>query len=295
MFRSPLRYPGGKALMAPFIAEILKNNNMRNVHYVEPYAGGAGAALNLLLSNAVDTIQINDANIGIFSFWRYLLSESDRFIEYVERVPISLEQWHIERGIVMNEKTPSLELGIATFYLSRTNRSGVISAGPIGGSSIEKQAKATYKIDCRFNRKELVNRLRAIVNCKNRITVTQEDALKLLGHIDSRNVFVYLDPPYYVKGKSLYMNHYHNAEHKELFDILNKAKFSWLLSYDDVNEIRSMYKMYELYNFQLPYTVNQVKKGIELMTHSRDIKLPDELKISRTRSKSIKIFPISIN
>lgn len=295
MFRSPLRYPGGKALMAPFIAEILRRNNMHNVHYVEPYAGGGGAALNLLLSNSVDTIHINDANVGIYSFWHYLLSESERFIEIVERIPISLEQWQIEHRVVLDEKMPSFELGVATFYLSRTNRSGVITAGPIGGKSVEKQATATYKIGCRFNKKELVNRLRTIVNCRDRIVVTQEDALKLLGHLDSNNTFVYLDPPYYVKGKSLYMNHYRCAEHKELANFLCNAKFSWLLSYDDVDEIRSMYNMFDLYNFQLPYTVNRVKKGMELMTHSRDIKLPEELEISRARSKRIKIYPISNN
>lgn len=295
MFRSPLRYPGGKALMAPFIAEILTVNNMHNVRYIEPYAGGAGAALNLLLSNAVDTIQINDANVGIFSFWYYLLSEPNRFIDYVERMPISIEQWQIEHKIVLDENTPSLELGVATFYLSRTNRSGVISAGPIGGNSLEKQAKAEYKIDCRFNRKELIARLRTIVSYKDRIIVTQEDALKLLKKLDPLNAFVYLDPPYYVKGKSLYMNHYHCAEHKELSDLLYNAQFPWLLSYDDVNEIRSMYRMLELYNFQLPYTVNRVKKGMELMTHSRDIKLPRELEIYRPGSKNIKIYPIVIN
>lgn len=241
MVGSPLRYPGGKALMTPFFVDLFKVNKMSHITYAEPYAGGAGAAINLLLGGCVERILINDANLGVYSFWYYLVHDSHRFIELVREIPVTLEQWRIERDLVDTATEPSLELGVATFYLTRTNRSGVISAGSIGGNSLEKQASANYKMDCRFNKEELVGRLQAIANKADCILVSNLDALDFLRGL-SKDVFVYLDPPYFVKGKCLYMNHYTRNEHQTLADfLLREAQFPWVLSYDDVKEIREMY------------------------------------------------------
>jgi len=280
--------------MTPFIVDIFRANDLHHVRYVEPYAGGAGAALNLLFEDAVDSIVINDANAGVYSFWHYLITESDRFIGCVQGKPITLEQWNIEHQIATQEKNPSLELGVATFFLSRTNRSGVISAGPIGGNTLEKQETAAYKLDCRFNKEDLVVRLQAIAERADRILVTQMDAMDCLRNLDPENVFVYIDPPYYVKGKSLYMNHYRHAEHQQLANyLLNEAQFKWMLSYDDVQEIRQMYGMLDLYNFPLSYTVQGVRTGMELMTHSANVVFPEKLEIRRSHSVNIQISEIN--
>ena len=293
MTGSPLRYPGGKAVMTPFFVDLFKVNNMRHVTYAEPYAGGAGAAINLLLSDVVDRVLINDANIGIYSFWYYLTTEPDRFIQSVIDIPVTLEQWHIEHQLSATAKEPSLALGLATFFLSRTNRSGVISAGPIGGNSIEKQDNANYKIDCRFNKEDLVWRLRQIASKADRIIVSNLDAIEFLRGLDP-NTFVYLDPPYYVKGKCLYMNHYRHENHEQLAAFLrHEALFQWVLSYDDVKEIREMYDDMDLYRFPLSYTVQGTKKGMELMTHSRDIHMPGSLVIYRSHSNNIQLIKIN--
>lgn len=287
MIRSPLRYPGGKALLTPFLIELFKSNGLHEVVYAEPYAGGAGAAINLLFLNAVKNVLINDANIGVYSFWYYLLTEPGEFIRRIDEIPVTLEQWRIEHELSLCATEPSLELGVATFFLSRTNRSGVLSAGPIGGNTIEKQNSATYKIDCRFNKENLVKKLRQIANYAEQIHVTNMDAIDFLRQQTSE-VFVYLDPPYYTKGKCLYMNHYTHDDHKKLADYLqNEACFKWLLSYDDVKEIRSLYDTLELYRFPLLYTVQGTKLGMELMTHSVNLVMPDSLMIARAHSKNI--------
>lgn len=293
MFNSPLRYPGGKSLMAPFFLDLFKLNNLSNITYVEPYAGGAGAALNLLFSGGIERIWINDANIGVFSFWHTLINESQRFIQTLINTPVTLEEWKKQKAVVDGAKEPSFELGFATFFLSRTNRSGVITAGPIGGNNAEKQLNANYKIDCRYNKDDLVERLSFISKFADRIKVTNMDALDLL-HILDTNVFVYLDPPYYVKGKCLYMNHYTHEDHKALADYLqNEAAFCWVLSYDDVPAIRSMYSERELYRFPLSYTVQDVRKGMELFTHSNNIVLPENPTIRRQSSKDINLIKIT--
>ncbi len=293
MTGSPLRYPGGKALMTSFLVDLFRANNMHHITYAEPYAGGAGAAINLLLSNVVDRILINDANIGVYSFWYYLTTEPERFIQNVIAIPVTLEQWHIEHQIVSTATEPSLELGVATFFLSRTNRSGVISAGPIGGSSSEKQKNATYKIDCRFNKENLVARLRQIAERADRVFVTNLDAIDFLRGLEP-NAFVYLDPPYYVKGKCLYMNHYRHRDHEQLATfLLYDALFKWVLSYDDVQEIRQLYGVLKLYNFPLCYTVQGVRIGMELMTHSKNVVLPERLEIRKSRLTNIPITAIN--
>lgn len=293
MNNSPLRYPGGKSLMTNFFVDLFHKNGLQEIVYAEPYAGGAGAAINLLLNDHVNEIVINDANIGIYSFWNALINESERFIQTIEIIPVTLEEWYKQRAVITGSTKPSFELGVATFFMSRTNRSGVIFGGAIGGSTEEKQLNAKYKINCRFNKQDLIQRLETIAANKNRIQICNEDALAFLRQLNN-NVFVYLDPPYYVKGKCLYMNHYTDRDHKELAHFLqDEAHFNWVLSYDDVPQIRNMYANSELYRFPLKYTVSKKQVGYELLTHSADLFFPESLEIRRTHSKNITIERIT--
>lgn len=287
MNTTPLRYPGGKSLMTSFFIDLINANGLNNVCYVEPYAGGAGAATNLLLSGAVERIIINDANLGVFSFWQAVVEQTDALVELVLQTPITLEEWRCQKKILHTEKTPSLALGFAVFFLSRTNRSGILNAGPIGGSSEEQQAKATYKIDCRFNRNDLARRIQAIGERKEDIRVECRDALDFLRNIEQeRHLLVYLDPPYYVKGKSLYLDYYRAEDHRILASYLQDAPFDWVLSYDNVEEIQKLYPHCSLYRFSPYYTASDVRRGEELLTHSPQLVLPEEQHIRRGRKET---------
>lgn len=293
MNSTPLRYPGGKSLMTYFFVDLFRRNGLQDIVYAEPYAGGAGAAINLLLNGYVNEIVINDANIGVYSFWNALVKESDRFIQTIDDIPVTLTEWYKQREVLQISTEPSFELGVATFFMSRTNRSGVIFGGAIGGSTEEKQKNAKYRIDCRFNKQDLIQRLKIIAANKRQIKVTNEDALVFLRQLDN-NLFVYLDPPYYVKGKSLYMNHYTDKDHKELaYFLQNEAHFSWVLSYDDAPQIRGMYANSDLYRFPLKYTVSKKQVGYELLTHSDNLQFPEKLEIRRTYSQNIAIERIT--
>ena len=286
--KTPLRYPGGKSLMTPLFVEMFEVNNLTHVIYAEPYAGGAGTAINLLLGENVDRVLINDANIGIYSFWNSILQQTERFIDRINKVPLSLEEWKKQHDILKAADRPSFELGFATFYLSRTNRSGILSAGPIGGSSEAKQAMAKYKIDCRFNRKDLATKIEKIAERRKDIVVTNKDGIKFLKDLKGKNKFVYLDPPYYVKGKSLYLDYYNESDHCMLAKYLKTiTKFKWVLSYDNVEPIRNLYAGYEQYVFDLKYTANIKKSGAELLTYSKDIILPIDKVIKRREEKLI--------
>ena len=279
--------------MTNFFVDLFHRNGLQEIVYAEPYAGGAGAAINLLLNDHVNEIIINDANIGIYSFWNALVNESDRFIQTINTIPVTLTEWYTQRDILQKSTKPSFELGVATFFMSRTNRSGVIFGGAIGGSTEKKQSTAKYKIDCRFNKQDLIQRLEIIAANNERIKVTNKDALDFLKHLDN-NVLVYLDPPYYIKGKSLYMNHYEVKDHEELaYFLQNEARFNWVLSYDDVPQIRELYANSDLYRFPLKYTVSKKQVGYELLTHSDNLQFPENLVIRRTHSKNITIERIT--
>ena len=277
---SPLRYPGGKAFMTDFLTEFIKDNYSVKPVYVEPYAGGAGAALNLLFNGTVDKILINDANIAIFSFWDNLINNTQKFLRKFDSVTPTLEEWMRQRDIfnkLKNISQSNLDLAFAVFFLNRTSRSGVLGGGPIGGITLDQQKKAKYNISARYNKSNLRKRLLNVAEQRKNIEVSNLDALDLLKKIlvapieRQKKVFIYLDPPYYEKGKKLYMDFYNYEDHKALASFLdNSYNFKWILSYDSVLPIKELYSSFKQYEFAIRYSVNLQKQGKELIVHSRN-------------------------
>jgi DNA adenine methylase len=236
---------------------------------VEPYAGGAGAALTLLFLEKVDSIIINDLDKAIYSFWKAILNHTDKFVEKIQNVEISIEEWRRQKEIYRNKRSTQLDLGFAAFYLNRTNRSGIIEGGPIGG--VNQTGK--WLIDARFNKADLIERIKNIASYKSRIKVSNKDGIELLKLLHTnKNYFIYLDPPYYVKGSCLYLNHYKQDNHKKLSDFLNKHnKFYWVLTYDNVKEIKELYSKRRLCDFSFNYHVDRPKLGEEILVLSDKI------------------------
>ncbi len=273
---TPLRYPGGKSKMTPFIKELLSINHMTDdVTYVEPFAGGAGIALNLLINENVKEIVINDKDISIYAFWWALLNETNKFIEKILRVNVDIEEWYKQKEIQKNKEQADLfDLGFSTFFLNRTNRSGIISAGPIGGFS----QSGKWKIDARFRKLELLSRIQKISEKKKSIKLFNKDASEFLRYdvskLSKKNVLIYLDPPYYNKGKQLYMNFFKHEDHQLLENVIEELQHSWVVSYDDTPEIREIYKIYTPFSYQLNYSLAFASKGNEVMYCSKNIQLP---------------------
>lgn len=271
-FYSPLRYPGGKNKLAAFIAKVCKDNNI-NGHYVEPYSGGASVALFLLLEGFVDHVTINDMDRSLYAFWYSILNNPDEFIERIMETPITIEEWLKQREIQKHKKDIDLfDLGFSTFYLNRTNRSGIITAGVIGG---QKQS-GEYKMNCRFNKDGLIKRIRRIANRAENITLHNLDALVLMKTIDSPvdNTLVYFDPPYYNKASSLYMNHYDPLDHIGVRDGIAKLPYLWVVSYDNTEEISSLYSDFTIKEFEFKHTAYESRVGKEIMFFSEKLELP---------------------
>lgn len=282
---SPLRYPGGKAILSNFLGNAIQLNDLRGCVYYELYAGGAGAALNLLFNNIVKRIVINDADYCIYAFWHSILNETEEFIKLIDEVDVTLDEWKCQKYIYENSANQRLlEVGFATFFLNRTNRSGIIhNAGPIGGMD----QSGNYLIDVRFNKENLKSRIKSIANKKDKIelhNLKTEDFLgdKKLYSKSKKNSFFYLDPPYYYKGKELYLNNYIHDQHKNLSSLIKESNIKyWLISYDNVIEIRKMYNEFKKSKFFLNYTLQEKKVATELMIFSNELLVPDKINIRK--------------
>lgn len=272
MYYSPLRYPGGKSKIAPLIEKIIIRNNLEGCTFVEPFAGGAGVALDLLFNNLVKNIILNDSDIAVYSFWKAILEETNRFVEDVYNIPLTIEEWEHQKEVLKSSTKSSYELGFAAFYLNRTNRSGIFNAGVIGG----KKQDGKWKMDARFNRDNLASRILKIAERKNDITVFGLDVEDFVKYIPSENTFVYLDPPYYEKGEELYSKYFVQEDHERLEKLIKSLDAKWLLTYDNNFEIKSIYKKYEIKPFEINYSVSKQRTANEIMIYEKNLRGIDE-------------------
>lgn len=279
---SPLRYPGGKSALYPVISSVIKSNRMKHCIYVEPFAGGAGIAWSLLIDGVVDRVIINDADKAVYSFWRAIMESTQWFVEKIRTTPITVDEWRKQRDILRNSKKYSKELGFAMFFLNRTNRSGILDAGPIGGYD---QAGA-YKIDCRFNRDELIRKILKIAEYRNKTKIYNQDISTFLKRFlpegnENNEIFIYFDPPYYEKGQRLYMNFFSSKDHERLRDSVALINCRWIMTYDDKSEIEELYESYQKCRFSINYSLSNKKKGGELMIYKDTSCVPSSEVISK--------------
>ncbi len=260
---SPLRYPGGKVKLVPFFKKLLQENHLIGTTYVEPFAGGANVALSLLIDGYVSKIIINDVDKSIYAFWYSILKNTDEFIKKIQHFRISITEWKRQKSILENpQKYSELELGFAAFFLNRTNFSGVLQAGPIGGL----QQKGTYKINARFNKKLLIEKIRLIASYKHSILVTCKDALDVINFIRKiPKCLVYFDPPYYVQGKKLYTNFYQHSDHAKLAASIQKLTIPLVITYDNVEQIKALYNNLETKEFIIHYSAKRHTTASEVM------------------------------
>lgn len=262
---SPLRYPGGKSRIAPLIKLIIQNLE-QPVTYIEPFAGGAGVALSLLLEGIVKQVVINDYDKAIYSFWRALKESPQTMIELIQHTPLTIEEWHRQKEIYSTQnKRYSIELGFSAFYLNRTNRSGILSAGPIGGYKQD----GNYTMSVRFNRDTLVQRIQNIAAHKNQIIVYNKEIRSFIQVVMPRyieNAFVYFDPPYYINGKRLYKNFFSATDHANIANcIMEGAHCPWVITYDNVPALKEIYAGFPQRCYRLNYSAANKGKGTELI------------------------------
>lgn len=269
---SPLRYPGGKGKMAGVFKRLIEENDLLDGTYVEPFVGGGSVALSLLINDYVSRIVINDKDRSIYAFWYSVLNDAERLCRAVADTAVDMDVWRQQKAVqARKEEADLMELGFSTFFLNRTNRSGIIKGGVIGGND----QTGNYLIDARFNRADLIARIERIADYSDRIELHNEDAVVLLNRLKytmpDRTLY-YLDPPYYEKGPGLYMNYFNNDNHREIAAAVAGIRHGkWVVTYDNHPFIAALYSRYRQHEFSLNYSTTNGRKGKEIMIYSDNL------------------------
>lgn len=268
---TPIRYPGGKSKLFPLVDSIIEDNGLDGCTYCEAFCGGAGLAAKLLLTGRVSKIVLNDIDPAIYSMWDAIVNHADELCGFVEDVELGIGEWQRQRETFLSSTGPSLELGKAAFYLNRTNRSGILRGGPIGGMA----QTGKYKIDARFNRENLVSKIRALSGRADDIELHNEDACDFIDGLRRRNgLFANYDPPYVVKGPGLYENSYTDEDHEALSAKIASCCFPWIVTYDDTPLVNRLYSGFRRYSVEVGYSAASAKVGKEVLIASRGLVIP---------------------
>ncbi len=288
-FTSPLRYPGGKGMLANFAKLLISLNEINGGEYVEIYAGGAGIAWALLFDGYVKRVHINDISKPIYAFWKSVTSYTDEICQLIYDTPVTIEERSRQKTIQSKPKEHSvLELGFSTFFLNRTNRSGILKGGVIGGNA----QIGEWKLDARFNKIDLIARIKKIASYSSKIKLYNKDAsVFMTSYLPkiSQHSLVYLDPPYYAKGNSLYENYYSNEDHAIVANLVSKITQPWVVSYDNVVPISKLYKKYHSIEYKLSYSAQDKYAGSEIIFFSKNLTIPKVENPARVKLSNILI------
>jgi|ERR1043166_7404285 DNA adenine methylase len=272
---SPLRYPGGKADFVSTLDRILRTAKLEGLPLIEPYAGSAAVTIGLLELGTVPTATILERDPLLFAFWVSVFERPEELLDRFFDLPMTLETWHHLQPLLQIDDPRThdmVELGVAGLFFNRANFSGILHSGPIGGAL--QQSK--YKINCRANKGEIAARVAQIAELGRRVTVCFGNGLDLIRtHLSRKRVVYYVDPPYFVMGERLYRYHFRHKDHKQLAMTLKKAKFPWVLSYDNNHVIEFLYEDCEVRKHAFAYSARSRKEHDELVI--ANFNLPEQL------------------
>lgn len=260
--------------MAGLLSQIRRLNGLGDRAIAEPFAGGAGASLTLLYLEETHEIYINDVDPAIHDFWWTVVNRPQPFVDMLAKARVSMAEWHRQREVYTDCGYVSrLRRGFSAFYLNRCNRSGIImNGGPIGGMN----QTGKWKLDARFNKPELLRRCEKISEYRGRIHVSCRDGIEFIERLDAESTLFFIDPPYFVKGKTLYLNALDEEYHAGLAARLKSmGNTAWVLTYDDCPEIRRMYRGWATIRpFSLRYSAADRRSGKEVLIAPKWMQLP---------------------
>lgn len=259
---TPIRYPGGKTKIYPLVKSIIDQNGLGDYTYAEAFAGGAGVAMKLLLKGDVPSIVINDLDRAVYCMWDTIVNYSEELCSFIEDADVSVDTWKQHRETYRNQdEADNCELGCAAFFLNRTNVSGILNGGVIGGL----EQNGNYFIDARFNKEGLIKKINDIADKRDCIKIYDHDAEALIENVLKKHdkVFAYFDPPYVQKGPGLYRSSFDEEKHRSLAKAIQSCDFPWMATYDNDSLIEDIYSSNVHSTFGIGYSAYRASKGTE--------------------------------
>lgn len=279
--------------MANFVALLFRANRLLDGHYAEVYAGGAAVAFALLYGEYVRSIHINDLDRGVYAFWLAARDNTANLCRLIRGATFTRKEWERQREIQVSKDPDPLDLAFSTFYLNRTNRSGIVTGGLIGGMD----QTGGWKMDARFNKDDLIGRVERIGRWRSRVNIYRLDGadfLKTVVPALPERSLSYLDPPYYVKGQEkLYASYYEPKDHVVIAGIVRGLDRPWLISYDDAAEVRDLYQGYKLIDYGIAYSAQHRYRGREVAFFSDDLLVPAVSDPTRVTARDVSRFQMA--
>ncbi len=257
---TPIRYPGGKSKLYPAVRQIIEDNGLAGCTYAEAFAGGAGVAMKLLLKGDVSRVLINDLDRAVYCMWKAIVEHPEEMCRFIDDSGPTIDEWHVHRETYRNQNEASdLDLAKAAFFLNRTNVSGIIKGGVIGGLDQE----GTYKIGARFGKDDLKRKIREIAKRSGSIKITNLDAEDFIETLEADDTFAYFDPPYVQKGPGLYKNSFDEEKHRSLAGKISGCACKWMVTYDANALVEDLYSAYDMDEIDIRYSAHSTSIGRE--------------------------------
>jgi DNA adenine methylase len=241
----------------------------------------------MLYGEYARTVHINDLDRGVHAFWLAARDQTADLCRLIRCAKLSVAEWERQREIQELDDPDPLALAFSTFYLNRTNRSGIVTGGLIGGTD----QTGRWKMDARFNREDLTSRVERVGRWRSRINIYRLDGAAFLREVVPAlpaKSLTYLDPPYYVKGpEDLYKNYYRSEDHCEVAEIVRGLAKPWFISYDDAPEIRDLYQGFAMVDYGISYTAQDRYQGKEVAFFSDGLVVPPVSDPTRVTAREV--------
>jgi DNA adenine methylase len=262
------RYPGGKSKLRNSISEHLNvYANKLDLEYREPFFGGGSVGLKFISDNPQwKKVWINDKDLGVANLWTSVIRFPNELKKMVQDFKPSIEIFDKYKLELLSNSTVSQNAseivlhGFKKLAIHQISYSGLgtKSGGPLGG----REQKSKYKIDCRWSPDYICKKIDKLHNQFSKLEIkhqscTSFDFEDLVN--STENSFIYLDPPYYIKGNELYQFGFTKEDHKKMADVLKYTNHPWILSYDDCPEVRRLYSWAEINIIYVNYSITATK------------------------------------
>lgn len=257
IIRSPLRYPGGKSRAVSKIVKFLPKDILE---YREPFVGGGSLFIYMKQKYPDIKIKINDKNKDVYCFWKVVRDNNDNLIKGIKEIKKNCkdgrELFYNLRDQLRYNKISDFERAVNFFILNRISFSGLTTSGGYSKEAFKKRFTSSS-----------IQRVEMLKEIMKDVIITHGDYSNLLNGI-KEDVLIYLDPPYFSSEKSkLYGKNgdlHSNFDHQTFKENVLACKHNILITYDNSNLIKKMYKEikdFNLFPLNFQYGMNNICKG----------------------------------